>query len=148
MVDVRHYPAFVLPAGTQLFHGSDCAGEFLVPDGPAWFAFTFERGARWSGWSEIPPAGRIKGQRRLLAFKVAADITLIDTRRFEIWEKLCTDLSGDPEAGMGTIAQRVREEGLVGWYGRHEVLLAEPATWLIHEDLHVLEPRASVGLSP
>jgi hypothetical protein len=148
MVDVSKYPAFVLPAGTALFHGSDCAGEFLVPDGPAWFAFSLARGAQGSGWSETAPTGRIKGERRVLAFRTGADIPLIDTRKLEIWEKLCADLTGDPETGSRTVAFRVWEEGIAGWYGQHEVLLAEPANWLVHRAVHRLEQGAVSAMSP
>ncbi|MGY3582433.1 hypothetical protein ACVIGB_000643 [Bradyrhizobium sp. USDA 4341] len=148
MLDVSKYPTFVLPTGAQLFHGTDCAGEFLVPDGPAWFAFSRAEAARWAGWSESVPTGRFKGDRRLFAFTTTLDLRLIDTRKIETWQRLCTELCGDPEAGTGTVAQCLREAGLVGWHGRTEVLLSDPAAWLSHCAVFDLGRRVPAGFSP
>lgn len=148
MVDVSNYPFFVLPAGTLLFHGSDCDGDFLIPDGPAWFAFTKPKAAEWAGWSESVPPGRSKGDKRVLALKSIADVKLIDTRKLQTWQKLCVDLCGDAEAGTGTVAYRAREASLVGWYGRTEVLLTDPAAWLIHQATYDLASHAPGRLVP
>ena len=137
--DVASYPTLVLPAGTKLFHGTDSAGEFLVPDGPAWFAFNLSKAQQWAGWSQSMPAGRTKADRRVLVLRSRADVSLLDTRKRSDWEKLCLELCGDPEAGMYAVAEQVRQAGYAGWYGRTEVLLTDPAIWLAPKDVQQLE---------
>jgi hypothetical protein len=129
----------ILPAGTALFHGTDCAGDFSVPDGPAWFAFTLEKATEWAGWSDQAPEGRTKGERRVLSFRLAADAELPDTRDSADWRRLSRALCGDDEAGVGEVADGAAAAGLPGWRGRAEVMLVDPARWLVHEATVSLE---------
>lgn len=135
-------PLRTLPAGTALFHGTDCEGGFETPDGPAWFAFDASAAESWAGWSEAVPPGRVKGARRLFAFETVRDLDLPDTRSEEAWRALCVGLCGDEEAGSRTLAQRVAAAGLSGWYGGREVMLVRPADLLRLIEVRMLEgPR-------
>lgn len=67
-----------VPKGTFLFHGTDCAGDFKIPDGPSWFAFNRTAAVEWVGWSEERPNGRQKGSGRVLVTEVSQDIDLVD----------------------------------------------------------------------
>lgn len=145
MAGMMRFPMLVLPAGTTVFHGTDSAGEFLIPDGPAWFAFDQAKAKQWAGWSQGMPAGRTKADRRVLVLRTTADVSLLDTRKVRDWEKLCLDLCGDPEAGMYVVAQEVRQAGYAGWYGRTEMLLGNPAAWLASEAVLELEPKPPAG---
>ena len=143
----------LLPGGTRLWHGTDCAGAFPAPDAPAWFALDEAAAWRWAAWRVTPPEGRMPGSRRALAFEVAADVALADTGDRADWEALCDALCGDPEAGTFDVAQAAAALGLAGWRGRAEVMLAHPVRWL--RPLGVVsapgidpDPPATAGPSP
>jgi len=125
-------PTTLLKAGTPLWHGTDCEGDFLHPDGPAWFAFSLEDAQKWSGWSQSVPEGRAKGERRVLAFEAARDVVLLDTSERTHWEALCEAATGDPEGSPWGAAAALAQRGLAeGWYGRTEILLVAPSAALV-----------------
>lgn len=108
-----------IPAGQMLYHGTDCAGDFLLPDGPAWFSRWYWFAATMAGWRP-PPPGRSRGPRRVLKARLSRDIVLRDFG--DSW------FNPDSEE----IAGLADTPGIDGWYARTEVLLLDPATSLIH----------------
>jgi len=117
----------ILPAGTKLFHGTDCAGEFDIPDGPAWFCPTREGAEGWVDWSKETPRGRKKGPGRVLGpLVVARDLILANTILLEDWRSLGEELLGDPDPLTGDLARAVVAAGLDGWAGRAEVMVSKP----------------------
>ena len=139
-VDLAALPTRALPEGAQLWHGSDCAGKFSVPDGPAWFALDEQSGLRWARWRQRPPAGRSRGPARLFRYVVARPVDLVDTAARGDWAALAALLCGDPEAGSWQVASALAATGAggKGWYGRAEVLLCDPAQCLDLVEARVL----------
>jgi hypothetical protein len=123
-----------LPGHTRLFHGTN-SGDFMVPDGPAWFAFTPEKAQQWIGWAGLTP-GRKAGAARVLVFETYKALSLVDTREESAWRAFCQSLTGDPEIGTGVMAQAVKKYGLAGWYGREEVMISEPIAVLYPRGVH------------
>lgn len=130
-------PTRTIPAGTHLFHGTDCAGDFTVPDGPAWFAATHDEAAYWAGWN-VPAHDRADGERRVHDFVTLADVTLVDLDACQdghdgdgAWERLCAAVTGDDEyLCRDELASAMAERGMAGWCGEGEVLLALPGELL------------------
>lgn len=115
---------------TTLYHGTNCAGDFSLPDGPAWFCLDFDTATKWSGWSTTPPRGKTIGRRRVLACHLTQSIELLDTRSIEDWQRLGEALAGDTDPYMWTIARLVSEAGYNGWLGNTEVMLSRPSAHL------------------
>jgi hypothetical protein len=120
----------VLRAGTPLFHGTRCAGDYGIPDGPAWFAYTRGSAAKWIDWSARLPEGRHPGERRVLHSAAARDAVLLDTSRAADWHRLSDALTGDPEADVRWVARCLAGKA-DGWMGRAEVMLCAPERWLL-----------------
>jgi hypothetical protein len=127
-------PMRTIPAGTHLFHGTDCAGDFTVPDGPAWFADTDKEAAYWAGWN-VPAHDRADGERRVHAFVTLAPVTLVDIDAAqegvadsdEAWDRLCAAVTGEDEyLDRDELAAAMAEKGLAGWWGEGETLLSRP----------------------
>lgn len=128
MPDYGNYPQpppMTLEAGTTLYHGTDSAGDFLIPDGPAWFCLDKEKALEWTGWSEGPCKGRKKGEPRVLAVTLAKNVTLLDTTSRVVWIALCHRFDFD-DAQNYELAHKLKEKGYAGWYGPTEVLLCRP----------------------
>ena len=70
----------VLRAGTPLFHGTRCAGDYGIPDGPAWFAYTRGSAAKWIDWSARLPEGRHPGERRVLQASLGSPTSALGWR--------------------------------------------------------------------
>lgn len=119
-----------VPPGTPLYHGSHCEGTFDVPDGPAWFAWSFEKASDWSGWSLNPPEGRVRGERRVFAYEVFAATDLVVVEAIEQWQSLCQSLCGDPDATTYQLASAFVKNGLTGWISTREVMLLNPGDTL------------------
>ncbi len=119
-----------LPAGTPLHHGTRCIGDFMAPDGPAWFAYTDAAAEDWASWSSVPPPGRRHGPERVLSYETVADLVLVDTRELRQWQALGMALLRDPDPDVGEIAAAVRAAGYNGWLGRAEVMLCDPGAAL------------------
>ncbi len=123
-------PTARLEAGTKLYHGTRCVGDFEAPDGPAWFAFDRDKARGWCDWASEPPRGRTYGEPRVLCYEVAADAELLDTRTLVNWERAGIALVGDGDPEIYALAAAVARSGRAGWLGGSEVLLSEPAAWL------------------
>ena len=124
-------PMVPLAAGTPLHHGTDCAGGFEFPDGPAWFAGTQAEAADWAGWN-VPPDGREDGERRTHAYVTTADLSLVDVRRIrrlrDGWERLCLAAAGEfDELLRDEVAAALAAKGYAGWVDGGEVMLTDPA---------------------
>lgn len=129
------YPRASLPKGTMLYHGTNTAGDFEIPDGPAWFAPTFELSRQWVGWAS-PPSNRALGDGRIHEFEVIADIPdLIDIRVIphdmgQGWSEFCEAATGEyDELGPGWVASALVGK-CQGWQGREEIMLTEPQSYL------------------
>lgn len=118
-------PIVTLPASSQLWHGSDCAGRFSVPDGPAWFALDEQTGVRWASWRETPPAGRRKGKPRLFSFLLSREVELLDVEDISVWQEFGLTLLGDPEASPWALAQALVGQA-DGWRTEAEIMLCCP----------------------
>ena len=57
-------------------------------------------------------------------------VKLPDISDAQVWHRFCEELTGDPEAGIYAVAERAKEDGYAGWYGRTEVMLCDPARYL------------------
>jgi hypothetical protein len=123
-------PTKILPAGTLLYHGTKTAGDFTLPDGPAWFAFSYGEAEKWINWSSTPPSGRTFGEPRVIVACVVKPVELADTRSLRNWQQFCQTLLGDPEPGIGVIAQAAKKARIPGWLGNTEVMLARPKMYL------------------
>lgn len=126
-----------IKAGTLLYHGTDCAGDFHIPDGPAWFTWSREQAEEWAGWSECLPAGRTKGPPRIISARLSQNVRLVDVEELEDWKNLCLafDMS---EPSPGRLAQAMSDAGMDGWYESSEVMLTNPEK--------VLQPDRSENL--
>jgi hypothetical protein len=131
-----------IPKGTSLYHGTDCEGDFVIPDGPSWFTFAHDEAARWAGWSESLPQGRKRGLKRVLVTETIEDIDLVDVVSLERWEAVATSVCGDPEATSYAVADAFMKSGLVGWIGKHEIMLTTPALVLNSKRVVCLEAEA------
>lgn len=109
-----------LTAGTVLYHGTDALEEFLIPRGPAWFAWDWQSAAKWAGWGS-----KARGQRRVIQARLTAPLEVQDTSICEDWRELCYRLIGDEDATPWNMAKAVAENDLGGWYGRAEILLVD-----------------------
>lgn len=125
-------PRIVLKAGTTLHHGTDCAGDFDIPDGPAWFTAEMADAEEWAGWN-VPAHDRDDGERRVHTFVVQEDVTLLDL------DRIAGDISGPEWADLAELVTGVNDEilrdemaaglkalGMAGWLGHSEVLLTFP----------------------
>lgn len=124
-------PTLTLKAGTRLFHGTRCVGEFEAPDGPAWFAFDRDKAREWCDWSNEPPKGRTHGEARVLCYEVSADVELLDTRTLRAWQRAGIALVDDDDPEIYSLAAAVARSGRGGWFGRSEVMLSEPSARLL-----------------
>lgn len=113
----------ILPANTQLHHGTDSKRRFKMPKGPAWFCEQWDAAAPWAGWRKTGPG--IGGVRRVLSLYTTAEITLLDTVSFEDWNAMGLELLDDPEPGTYEAALAVAKAGYAGWYGKTEIMLVE-----------------------
>ena len=144
-------PTSVVKAGTKLWHGTDCGGDFQCPDGPAWFAFTFEIAQKWSGWCEGTATGRTKGARRVLAFEVKSDLTLLLVDNEAHWYELSEIATGEADGSPWTMAAAIANKNLAkGWVGTGisaEIMLTDPTNDLIakgcawSEDIDLVESQ-------
>ena len=117
--------AVTVPAGTRIWHGSDCTGPLDPPAGPAWFTRDPAAAADWAGWSEGLPDGRERGQRRLLGYELTAPVRLLDTTRLEDWSALGVALLDDPEPGPWALADALTRAEGGGWSSPRELLLCD-----------------------
>ena len=138
-------PRTVLAKGTPLFHGTDCAGDFEIPDGPAWFADSFETAAYWAGWN-FPAHDREDGERRVHVYVVAADVALLDLDAFaddvagDGWIRLAELAAGvSEEITRDEMAAALKAKGVAGWLGHGEVMLTSPELVLSFERTTVVE---------
>jgi hypothetical protein len=139
-------PRRVIPAGTELFHGTDSAGPMDRPDGPAWFCFSPAAAEGWAGWAQALPAGRRKGPRRVLAYRVSCEVELLDTVAFSDWQRLGLMLLDDDEPSPWALAAAVAKDGAAGWYGGREVMLSRPDAILVKTGEETLaEGREAAG---
>jgi len=127
---LENLPMLVIPAGTELHHGTDCAGDFEIPDGPAWFASTHEVAAEWAGWN-YPAHDRADGERRTHAHVTLADLRLVDLDAVQAvedgWDRLCLAVAGiDDELTREELAAAFAQRGLAGWAGEEELLIVSP----------------------
>jgi hypothetical protein len=123
-------PTITLEAGTVLHHGTDCAGDFEIPDGPAWFAADATDAADWAGWN-TPPYDRADGERRTHAFVTTQAVRVIDLAAAysddDGWIALCLAATGeDEELTRSELAEALVAHGFLGWSGDGEVMLADP----------------------
>ena len=125
-----HFTMKRIPAGTLLFHGTDCVGDFTIPDGPAWFAFSREKADYWSKIQSTVPSGRTKGESRVLEFVVEKDVSPFDTEHYDDWVRMCEWFVGGSDATPHQLANALALHGHLGWYGREEILLTSPEAWL------------------
>lgn len=129
-------PRIMLKAGTTLYHGTDCAGDFEIPDGPAWFTTDPGEAEEWAGWN-VPAHGREDGERRIHTFVVERDVALLDM------DTIAADIATDEWADLAEIVTGVNDEilrdemaaglkakGMTGWLGHGEVLLTSPESVL------------------
>ena len=125
-------PLLTLPAGRRLHHGTDCEGDFEVPDGPAWFGRTRSTAAYWAGWN-VPPDGRRDGPRRTLSYVTTRDVALFDldraVRTDDDWLELCLAATGidDDVDERIVLARALAGHGFAGWIGQGEVMLTGPS---------------------
>ena len=134
------WSSIILAKGKRVFHGTDCAGNFLLPDGPAWFAFDAAGARRAVHWERSLPRGRRQGPRRVLEAVVKRDIRLIDTRQEGIWREVCAALcKGNRDASTYEVAHAIARRRGTGWYGDTEILLVKPAYSLTAIAVHPLE---------
>ena len=119
----------VLRAGTRLYHGTNCAGEFLIPNGPAWFATDHDKALKWAGWTS-PPKGRTLGAVRVLSFVSIRSVLLIETNERSQWDQLSTVLLDDPEANVWAVAHALAATGSPGWSAPGEIMLCAPSIFL------------------
>lgn len=140
--DLSGLPRRTIPAGTRLYHGTQTAGRFVLPDGPAWFTTAEDSAARWIGWARAP-VGRRRGASRVLVAELTEAVALLDVVALGRWRHLALATAGDPEAGPGTMARVLRSAGIAGWYGRTEVLLTVPEAVLSPVEVRVHAPRAA-----
>ena len=129
-------PTKVLRAGTILYHGTNSAGDFQHPDGPAWFTPSLKIGLQWAGWSESLPDGRTKGDKRVLSYRVVQDVTLLSFTA-KVWSGLGLILCDDEEPSPWDLAHKL--VGCVpGWMSTEsngEVMLTTPSEVLEFVDI-------------
>lgn len=131
----------IIPKGTLLYHGTDCAGDFAIPDGPSWFTLGREDAVQWVGWSESLPQGRNRGPGRVLVAETIDDIDLIDVIALKRWEAVATAICDDAEATSYAVANAFLQNGISGWLGRNEVMLTHPGQMLKAKEVLYLEPE-------
>ncbi|TLX16999.1 hypothetical protein [Rhizobium sp. MHM7A] len=127
--------------GTMLYHGTDSAGDFAIPDGPCWFTLRHEDAIRWVGWSESLPQGRERGLGRVLVSETIDDIDLVDVTALKRWEAVATAVCDDPEATSYAVANAFLKNGIVGWIGDREIMLTNPGQALKAREVIYLEPE-------
>ena len=130
---LSNFPVKTLPKGTLLFHGTNTAGKFTIPDGPAWFTLDHDSAKGWVGWGGVAD-NRKPGQERVLICRLNHDIELLDTSNRETWLKLAEAATGNPESGGGWVAEALCGAAN-GWRGRDEVMLCEPAKHLVQQSI-------------
>jgi len=130
--------------GTLLYHGTDCAGDFAIPDGPCWFALNQEDAVKWVGWSESLPEGRERGSWRVLITETVDDIDLIDVISLERWEEVAMGVCNDPEATNYAVANGLWKNGIIGWIGDQEIMLTTPDQVLTPKEVVHLQPEHSL----
>jgi hypothetical protein len=130
-----------LAKGTVLYHGTDCDGDFGIPDGPCWFAFDRRTAKNWVDWSQKPPAGRVKGPGRVIEVELSKDVLLLDVVVLEDWAALAMEHCGDIEASPYPVADSLAGKGVLGWIGEREIMLTRPENVLIAKASY---PMASV----
>lgn len=125
-------PRVVLKAGTTLHHGTDCAGDFEIPDGPAWFTADMAAAEEWAGWN-VPAHDREDGERRIHSFVVQEDLELLDLDAIaqdigeQEWADLAELVTGvNDEILRDEMAAGLKAGGMAGWLGHSEVLLTFP----------------------
>jgi len=125
--------------GTILFHGTDCAGDFEIPDGPCWFAFNRSAAAQWVGWSDEPPQGRDKGAGRVLEVEITQDVDLVDMASLDSWELAASAFCGDSEASIYEMAEAFNQQRALGWATEREIMLTRPGEVLRAKAVYYVE---------
>lgn len=110
----------VLPAGTPLFHGTHKNSNFIIPAGPAWFAFTEERAAYWGEWSA--------GDDYVVKRYTSRAVALLDIRQRPDLYRCVTALKPhwDSDDIVKLQGHQIHALGLAGWIGEAEVMLTAP----------------------
>lgn len=139
-MSIESVPRRILPAGTRLWHGTNTAGDFEVPDGPAWFALTHKGAAEWVGWGGVC-GGRVAGSSRVHEFESVADVELLDLFGLEDWRRVSLEMVGDPDGGTGCVAAALVDVA-AGWVGEGEVMFTAPETKLKFVRRHTVTTNA------
>lgn len=113
-----------LAAGTRLFHGTNCAGNFERIEAPAWFCLDETSARWWISW-RTPPEGRSAGADAVVEYETTSDLYLIDTGKAEDMHRLAQVVTGNLYVWgtRRTLAGDMRDAGLPGWIGNNEVCL-------------------------
>lgn len=120
-----------------MWHGTNTAGKFLIPDGPAWFAFSREAAENWVGWGGVAD-NRSEGPGRVHEYVTAAPVVVLDVFALDDWRNLSERMTGDPDCGTGILAAKGASVE-AGWVGEEEIMLAAPHDVLLFVKKHLVE---------
>jgi hypothetical protein len=112
----------LIPFSGKLFHGSDRAASFVIPDGPAWFALSEDKALEWAEWG--------KARKPCVRVYTCSKVFLVDLLKYDDVDATFKQLRIDMDLPYRLQAGQFRKFGLAGWLGSEEVMLTFPERYL------------------